>query len=78
MGQMELRGPDAESFVNHLVTYDVTQMNMLDAHYALFCYSDGGCVDDLFVYKLPDHLALDRRAYFFLAINASNREKDVV
>jgi aminomethyltransferase len=74
---MEVRGPDAEAFVNRIVTYDVAQMKMLDAHYALFCYADGGCVDDLFVYKLPDLQAKDGRPYFFLAINASNREKDV-
>lgn len=77
MGQMEVRGPDAEAFVNHMVTYDVTQMKLLDAHYALFCYADGGCVDDLFVYKLPDLQAGGQRFYFFLAINASNRDKDV-
>jgi aminomethyltransferase len=52
----------------------VCRMEMLDAHYALFCYADGGCVDDLFVYKLPDE---DYGVYFFLAVNASNREKDV-
>jgi aminomethyltransferase len=74
MGQAEVRGPDAEAFVNHMVTYDITQMKMLDAHYAIFCYKDGGCVDDLFVYKLPDP---DYGVYFFLAINASNRHKDV-
>jgi aminomethyltransferase len=77
MGQMEVRGPDAEIFVNHVVTYNVTQMAVMDAHYAIFCYADGGCVDDLFIYKLPDLQAKDGRPYFFLAINASNREKDV-
>ncbi len=76
MGQMEVRGPQAEAFVNHMVTYDVRKMKMLDAHYAIFCYPDGTCVDDLFVYKLPDPQA-GGRPYFFLAINASNREKDV-
>jgi aminomethyltransferase len=77
MGQAEVRGAEAEKFVNHVVTYDVTRMKLLDAHYAIFCYADGGCVDDLFVYKLPDPQAQDGRPYFFLAINASNREKDV-
>ncbi len=76
MGQIEVRGPDAEAFVNRLVTYDVTRMNILDAHYALFCYADGGIVDDLFVYRLPDPDIQDRD-YFFLVINASNRSKDV-
>ena len=96
MGQIEVRGPDAEAFVNRLVTYDVTSMKILDAeasgfrsspaeasgfrsldaHYALFCYADGGIVDDLFVYRLPDPDVEDRD-YFFLVINASNRSKDV-
>lgn len=77
MGQVEVRGPQAMEFVNHVVTYDVNKMKLLDAHYAIFCYADGGCVDDLFVYKLPDKTAGGGREYYFLAINASNREKDV-
>jgi aminomethyltransferase len=76
MGQMEVRGPDAEAFVNRIVTYDITQMKLFDAHYAIFCYADGGTIDDLFVYKLPDPRVKNRNS-FFLAINASNREKDV-
>jgi len=77
MGQVEVRGSQAAEFVNHIVTYDVTKMKLLDAHYAIFCFADGGCVDDLFVYKLPDETAKDGGEYYFLAINASNREKDV-
>jgi len=76
MGQVEVRGPDAETYLNRIVTYDVSQMKMMDAHYAIFCYADGGCVDDLFVYKLPDRQN-QVPFYFFLAINASNRRKDV-
>ncbi|MFM8321558.1 MAG: glycine cleavage system aminomethyltransferase GcvT [Chloroflexota bacterium] len=74
MGQVEVVGPQAEAFVNHMVSYDVTKMKMLDAHYAIICYKDGGCVDDSFVYKLP-HPTYGH--YFFIAINASNRFKDV-
>ena len=77
MGQVEVRGPQAEAFVNRLVSYNVSQMKLLDAHYAIFCYADGGCVDDLFVYKLPEPERGAGAYYFFLAINASNREKDV-
>jgi aminomethyltransferase len=74
MGQAEVRGPQAEAFVNQVVSYDVSQMALLDAHYAFFCYADGGCIDDLFVYKLPDP---EYGVAYFLAINASNRHKDV-
>jgi len=77
MGQVEVRGPDAETFVNHVVTYNVSCMKLYDAHYAIMCYADGGCVDDTFIYKLPDARSKERRAFFFIAINASNREKDV-
>jgi aminomethyltransferase len=76
MGQIDVRGPQAEAFVNWIVTYDVSQMNLFDAHYALFCYADGGTIDDLFVYRLPDP-QVSERDYFFLAINAANRDKDV-
>jgi aminomethyltransferase len=74
MGQAEVRGPEAEAFVNRVVSYDVRQMALLDAHYAFFCYADGSCIDDLFVYKLPD---AEYGVAYFLAINASNRHKDV-
>ena len=72
MGQMDVRGPDAEALVNRLVTHDVRQMKLFDAHYALMCYADGGIVDDLFVYKLPDRSDETGRPYFFLVINASS------
>ena len=77
MGQMEVRGPEAEKFLNHLVSYDVTKMKMFEAHYAILCYADGTCVDDLFIYKLPDEKAGGHQHYYFIAINASNRDKDV-
>lgn len=74
MGQMEVRGPDAGAFVNILATYDVEQMALYDAHYALMCYADGGVVDDIFIYKLPDE---QFGVYYFIAINAGNRHKDI-
>jgi aminomethyltransferase len=74
MGQMEVRGPEAEAFVNYLTTYDVKQMALYDAHYALMCYHDGGVVDDIFIYKLPDE---NYKVYYFIAINAGNRHKDI-
>jgi len=77
MAQMDVRGPDAEAFLNWLISYDVRKMGLFDAHYALMCYADGGVVDDLFVYRLPDRSDEAGRPYFFLAANASNRDKDV-
>jgi len=77
MGQVEVRGPQAGAFVNQVATYDVRKMKLFDAHYAIICYADGGCVDDAFIYKLPDPKTKGQQEYYFIAINASNREKDV-
>lgn len=69
MGQFELRGPDADHFLNSVQVWDVEQMAMNEAHYSLLCYEDGTVVDDIFLYRLPDR--------WFIAVNASNRAKDL-
>src|SRR5690349_24533461 len=52
MGEIETRGPDAERFLQRLVSNDVTKMADLGAQYSLLCKDDGGVLDDLFTYKL--------------------------
>lgn len=68
MGQIAVTGPDAEAYVNQLVTWDVSLMAENEAHYALMCYDNGGIVDDVFVYRLPKR--------WFVVVNASNLDKD--
>jgi glycine cleavage system T protein len=68
MGQIIITGPDAEAYLNHLVTWDVRLMADHEAHYALICYENGGIVDDIFIYKLP--------ARWFVVVNAANLAKD--
>ena len=69
MGEVVFRGPDAEKAVQRLVTRDVGRLEAGQAAYAAVCYEDGGTVDDVLVYKMPDD--------FLVVVNASNREKDV-
>jgi len=68
MGQIVVTGPQAEAFLNKLLTWDVSLMKPNEAHYALMCYDNGGVVDDVFVYRLPDR--------WFVVVNASNLAKD--
>jgi len=68
MGQVVVKGPEALQFLQRVVTMDVSQMAMGEAHYSLICYEDGGIVDDIFIYRLPDR--------YFIAINAANTDKD--
>ncbi|WP_226527291.1 glycine cleavage system aminomethyltransferase GcvT [Metabacillus niabensis] len=70
MGEVLIEGKDAESFINTLVTNDITKLHINQAQYTAMCYPDGGTVDDLLVYKLKNEK-------FLLVINASNIEKDV-
>ncbi len=70
MGEVLIEGRDAETYINTLVTNDVTKLHINQAQYTAMCYSDGGTVDDLLVYKLEDHR-------FLLVINAANIEKDL-
>ena len=69
MGEVTVRGKDAERYVNHLFTNDVTDMPTGKILYGMMCYENGGTVDDLLVYKLGEN-------DFFLVINAANIDKD--
>lgn len=68
MAQLVVKGRDALPYLQYVVTMDVAKMVMGEAHYSLVCYEDGGIVDDIFVYRMPDR--------YFVAINAANAEKD--
>lgn len=69
MGEVTVCGRDAERYVNHIFTNDVTGMPAGKILYGMMLYEDGGTVDDLLVYKLGEDS-------FFLVINAANIDKD--
>ncbi len=69
MGEVLVTGPQATSFVQHLVTNDASKLYDGRAMYAAMCQPDGGIVDDLIVYRFSE-------TRYMLVINASNIEKD--
>jgi len=69
MGEVTVKGPDAERYVQHIFTNDVAGAPVGKIFYGMMCYENGGTVDDLLVYKMGE---LD----FFLVINAANIDKD--
>lgn len=69
MGEFFAEGPDAEKFIDYLVTNDISSAPIGKAIYSPLCREDGTVVDDLIVYKL----AKDR---LLICVNASNIEKD--
>jgi len=70
MGEVEVTGSEAEKFVNHIFTNDVTGAPDGKCFYGMMLYPNGGTVDDLLVYKRSIN-------DYFLVINASNIDKDV-
>jgi aminomethyltransferase len=69
MGEVEVSGPEALSFIQKMTTNDASKLSVNQAQYTLLCYPDGGTVDDLLVYKLSENR-------YLLVINAANIEKD--
>ena len=70
MGEIFVKGPEAEAFINHIFTNEIRGFEPGKVLYGMMCYPDGGTVDDLLVYReyLKDH--------FLLVVNAANIEKD--
>ncbi len=69
MGEIETSGPDAERFLQHLLSNDVSKIPLYGAQYSVLCREDGGVLDDLFTYRLE----ADR---FLTVTNAANHERD--
>ena len=70
MGEIETGGPQAEAFLQHVLSNDVTRIPERGAQYSVLCREDGGVLDDLFTYRL----APER---FLTVTNASNHERDL-
>ena len=68
MGEFEVSGPDAVRALERLMTNRVASLKDGGVRYTAMCYEDGGVVDDLLVYSLPDR--------YILVVNAANRIKD--
>ncbi len=70
MGQIETTGPQAEAFLQSILSNDVTKIAERGAQYSVLCAEDGGVLDDLFTYRL----GFDR---YLTVTNAANHEADL-
>jgi aminomethyltransferase len=70
MGEIVFSGKDAWRNLNQILTNDFTSMVDGQVRYSVMCNEQGGCVDDLIVYKIDGETAL-------VVVNAANRQKDV-
>ena len=68
MGEVETSGPDAERFLQRVLSNDVSRLEPGGAQYSVLCREDGGVLDDLFTYRLADR--------YLTVTNASNHARD--
>ncbi|NCG21711.1 MAG: glycine cleavage system aminomethyltransferase GcvT [Rhodobacterales bacterium] len=69
MGEVWFRGPKAEDALMWLLSNAIRRIPTGGAQYNAMCNTEGGVVDDVFVYKVgPEE--------FMVCVNAANREKD--
>ena len=69
LGAFILQGPEALDLIQKITVNDASKLEEWQAQYSAMCRDWGGIIDDLLVYRAPDH--------FMLVVNASNRDKDL-
>lgn len=69
MGEVDVKGPGSLSFLQKMLTNDISKLQQGGAQYTAMCYENGGTVDDLIVYKRAED-------DYLLVVNAANTEKD--
>ncbi len=69
MGEFIISGDEAEGFLDYVMINDVVSLQPWQAQYSAMCYEDGGIIDDVIIYRYPDH--------FMVVVNAGNKEKDL-
>lgn len=68
MGEFFISGENALAFLQKVTINDVAALEVNQVQYSAMCYEDGGIVDDLLVYRLPQR--------YMVVVNAANLEKD--
>lgn len=69
MGQLYVKGDEAEVWLNGLLTNDVATLEDGQGHYTFLLNEEGGVIDDLILYRLEE-------GSYFLVVNAACLEAD--
>jgi aminomethyltransferase len=68
MGEFTVRGERALEFVQHVSSNDASKLEVGQAQYSTLLNHEGRLLDDLLVYRYPDH--------YMLVVNGANKDKD--
>jgi aminomethyltransferase len=70
MGEIRIKGSGSLSFLQKMMTNDVSRLTVNRAQYTFMCNEGGGTIDDLLIYKLAED-------DYLLVVNAANTDKDM-
>lgn len=76
MGEFIVKGKQALDLVQRISSNDAGTLAIGQAQYACLPNEDGGIVDDMLVYRLPEDMCAEGEQAFMLVVNASNIKKD--
>lgn len=69
MGEFEVRGPDAEKFIQSITVNDVSKLVDGKAQYSMLLNEQAGIIDDIIVYRR-------KKDDFLIVVNAGNIDND--
>ena len=70
MGRILVDGPEAVPFLQHVLSSNVSALDLNQAQYAIIPNERGGAVDDAYLYRFEEKR-------FLLVVNAANTDKDL-
>ncbi len=70
MGRILVDGPEAVPFLQHVLSSNVSALDLNQAQYAVIPNERGGAVDDAYLYRFEEKR-------FLLVVNAANTDKDL-
>ena len=70
LGQLEVVGPAAESFLQQVMTQDLSRLADGQAAYMPMCNEQGGILDEMIIYRLA-------AGHYRLVVNAGNAQRDL-
>lgn len=76
MGEFIVRGKEAMEMIQYVTSNDVSKLDIGDAQYSCLPNNEGGIVDDLLVFRLPQTYCSEGEKAYMLVVNASNIQKD--
>ncbi len=76
MGEFIVKGKEALDLIQLVTSNDASKLEVGDAQYSCLPNHDGGIVDDLLVYRLPEDQCAEGERAYMLVVNAANIQKD--